>query len=202
MSDSSHGYVPPDPGWRSVLSPQQLVVILIPPLAMANAKASPGGEPPVLTLRRVLAAFAGALLLLLLVVALIMPFQEPGGVTDPVVWVLLAAGMVASITGVALTRARTPTCGSPEELVAQTSSIMFVGVALTESAALLGFVASFITDAWWPYPIGMIAAFGGMAAVAPTAARLRSMDEALQRSGCTTSLRTALYQPPATASEG
>lgn len=68
-------------------------------------------------------------------------------------------------------------------------------IAFAELAALLGFVAAFLAEGVWPYVIGMLVSFVGFGLIAPTASRIRRLDESLSSRGCTESLRAALYTP-------
>jgi hypothetical protein len=129
----------------------------------------------------------------LAVLTFIRPFTSGQGVPSSV-YLLLLAGPVSVAFVPWAKRHLLTSCGS-SELAGHYATSFLLGIAFAELAALLGFVASFLAGAVWPYVIGMLVSFVGFGLVAPTASRIRRLDESLSSRGCTESLRTALYTP-------
>lgn len=174
-----------DPGWVPRPWWRLLTVVFAP---AANA----GGGPPVVRVRTAMIAFVGGLLAILPVVALLFPLTS-GQPVEPAVWALLTVGVTATLAGAPWARRRSLSCESPELLADSYSTTVFIGVAFAESAALLGFIASFIADAYWPYLAGAAASALGFAQIAPTSSRIARRDEQLRSGGCRHSLREAMY---------
>lgn len=178
----------PDPGWGRPLR-RFLPFIIIPVLVV---KRSSSDEQRIVQLRTAFLAFVGALFALLAVLAVLFPFTTDGPV-DPVVYALVAIGP-ATWAAIPWTRNKLlGFCGPPSQLAGAYVTGLFINIAFIESAALFGFVAAFLADALWPYAVGMAVALVGFAAIAPTAQRIRDLDERLSTRGCAHSLRTGLY---------
>lgn len=182
------GVAPEDPGWGTAAR-RFLPFILLP--ALATKKAAPD-EPRIVALRTAFLAFLAALLGFLVVLVVLFPLTSPRPV-DAIVYGLVAVGPL-TLAAIPWGRSRLLRfCGTPSELAGVYASTMFISVAFVESAALFGFVATFLAEALWPYLAGMLFALIGFAAIAPTSDRIRRLDENLSRRGCHRSLRAGLY---------
>jgi F0F1-type ATP synthase membrane subunit c/vacuolar-type H+-ATPase subunit K len=184
----------PDPGWPGGSRVLLGMVPFAGPLLFRRAF-DPSSAPPITMLRGILLTVVSALPLLLAVLVFALP-AELGGTEDPAVWVLLGAGTAAAIGGGLFARRRVPTCGGPTEMAGEFRATFFVGVAMAESAALLGFVASFLVSAIWPFVVGLVPSAIGFTLFAPTRARIAANEQQLRAAGCPHSLADALYQPP------
>jgi MFS family permease len=153
-----------------------------------------GRRAPVSVLRIIFVVVLQALALLLVVLVVLMPVRDPAAVVDPVVYALLALSLAGPLGGL-WTRRRRLECGEPANLAQQYQAVFLVGLALSESAALFGFVASFLADGYWPYLVGVALSGVGFGLIAPTRSDIARRDEQLTFSGCPTSLRQALYNP-------
>lgn len=184
------GLVPNDPGWRPVL--RKILPWVIVPGGIGRLSRTGDGQPPVLAARAVFLSFVIALVMFLVVLMFILPLSS-GEDAPTGVYLLLAAGPI-SVAFVPWARRRLlGSCGTRTELAGHYATSLFLGIAFAELAALLGFVAAFLAEAVWPYVIGMLVSFAGFGLIAPTAARIRRLDENLSSRGCTESLRAALY---------
>lgn len=193
----SSGYTPGnDPGWG--LSGKDMLGLVFPPLLLmrhrvgAGQQIREGRQPPITALRSVFIVFLQALVLFLVVLAFVLPLQDTAAAVDPVVYALLAVALVGPLGGL-WTRRRRLECSDLDDLAQQYSAAFFVGVALSESAALFGFVASFLAGGYWPYLVGLALSAVGFTLIAPTRADVARRDERLTMGGCATSLREALY---------
>lgn len=184
--------MPNDPGWRPVF--RKILPWIIMPWGIGRLSKDGEGQPPVLAARAVFLSFVLALVMFLVVLLLILPLSS-GEDLSPGVYLLLAAGPIAAAFVPWARRRLLGSCGSRTELAGHYATSLFLGIALGELAALLGFVAAFLAGAAWPYVIGMLVSFVAFGLIAPTASRIRRLDEGLSSSGCTTSLRAALYTP-------
>jgi F0F1-type ATP synthase membrane subunit c/vacuolar-type H+-ATPase subunit K len=153
-----------------------------------------GRRAPVSVLRMILLVVLQALVLLLVVLAVLMPVRDPAVAVDPVVYALLGLSLAGPVGGM-WTRRRPLQCAEPANLAGQYQTLFFVGLALSESAALFGFVAAFLADGYWPYLVGVALSGIGFALIAPTRVDIARRDEQLSMSGCPTSLRQALSSP-------
>ena len=151
-----------------------------------------GAGSPVATLRMIFLSFAAGLVLLFLVLAVVLPATPVDGGVPSVAVLLLAVGLVGPV-GAAWARRRPIACGEPGAVASRFQTNLFIGLAVAEVPALLGFAASFLADAYWPYLAGLALAAVGFALIAPTRTRIAQADERLTRNGCRTSLREALY---------
>jgi hypothetical protein len=185
-----------DPGWG--ISWRTLLYALVPQLGMARDRrmAETGTIDGLLALRRVFVSFVIAIVLMGVVVVFLDSGGEPPD--DPqtaVAVVLLALGAGSATIGPRL--ARPLDCTSDATLANGYRTRFFLRIAFSEAAALLGFVAFFLTSAWWPYPLGAAIALAGFARAAPTAAHLAADQDELATRGCGRSLVNALRHPSA-----
>lgn len=185
-----------DPGWG--FSSKDAVGLVFPPLLLlrhgggGGKRLRSGGRPPILVLRLIFVVIVQALVALFVVLVFVLPFNDPVEDLSPVVYAALAVGL-SGPAGAWWARQRTLECGDLDHLARQYATAFFVGVALTESAALFGFVASFLAGGWWPYLVGVALSAIGFALIAPTEAHVARSDRRVMTSGCATSLREALF---------
>lgn len=192
-----------DPGWA--FSGKDAVGLVFPPLLLmrhgggaGGGHVRRGGRPPILLLRAIFLVVVQALALLFVVLALVLPLRDPAQELSPVVYGVLAVALVGPLGG-AWSRKRRLECGDLDHLAQQYAAVFFIGVALSESAALFGFVASFLAGGYWPYLVGVALSLVGFALIAPTKTDVARRAYHLTTTGCATSLREALYT---TAGEG
>lgn len=180
-----------DPGWPRA---REVVRLLLPLGHLTLTRSDGGGRSPVAHLRLIVLSFVVSLVLLVLVTALALP-AEVTGTDDPLPRVLLAVGAAAAIVGGSYARRRQLACGPPAQLAAQYRTSFLIGAAAAQSAGLFGFVAAFTVGSLWPYPVGVVLSAVGFALVAPTQARIATVDRDLQARGCPHALSAGLYAP-------
>lgn len=181
------GAVANDPGWGTAV--RKFLPFILMPVLITKLRSD---EPPVVLLRAAFLAFVAALFGFLAVLLMLFPLTTASP-TDPVVYALVAVGPL-TLAAIPWARGRaTAECAPPSELAQAYTTSVFLSIAFTESAALFGFVATFLAEALWPYLIGMLVSLVGFAAIAPTTARLGKLDAELSRRGCQHSLRTGLF---------
>lgn len=186
----TNGRGPEDPGWGKAIR-RFLPFVLMPVLI---AKKPPEGEPRIVMVRTAFLAFFAALFALLAVLPALFPLVAAAP-ADPVVYALIAIGPF-TLAAVPWARNRLlSSCAPSSELARAYTTSIFLSIAFVESAAMYGFVASFIAEAVWPYLVGMLVSAVGLAAIAPTSGRIRHLDESLSRRGCRHSLKVALFDP-------
>jgi hypothetical protein len=98
-------------------------------------------------------------------------------------------------------RRRPLVTSSLEALVGSYRSLMFIGVAFAESAAMMGFSGASITHKLWVYVVGMALGLFGLRWVAPTAADIERRQQQIATSGSPLSLMEAPAGPPALGRE-
>lgn len=179
-----------DPGWPKG---RKLLALLVPFGHVAAMRGVGGGDQAIGQLRLLLLSLWQALLLLGVVLFFALPVSTDG-TDEPLAWMLLGIGGVSAVAGGSFARRRPLTCDTPDGLANQYRTAFFIGVALVDSAALLGFVASFLVSAVWPYLVALVPTAIGFALFAPTRARLEAVDRELQASGCQHSLRAGLFR--------
>lgn len=183
------GAIANDPGWGTAV--RRFLPFVLMPALVTKLRSD---QPPVVLLRAAFLAFVTALFGFLVVLLFLFPLTAAGP-TDPIVYALVAVGPL-TLAAIPWARGRvTGACAPPSELAQAYSTSVFLSIAFAESAALLGFVASFLADALWPYVTGMLVSLVGFAAIAPTAGRLEKLDAELSRRGCQHSLRAGLFTP-------
>lgn len=146
-----------------------------------------GRQAPISPTRLIVLSFAIVVLLLGFVLSFaVAPGSDDGG--DPVAWLLVGVGALAALVGIVLGRRplAEPTLGA---VIIR----LFRGLALTESAALLGFVGAFIGGGLTTYFVAAPITLLGLALIAPTDGRLRADDLDLQRRGIHESVRAQAY---------
>ena len=83
-----------------------------------------------------------------------------------------------------------------EQLRASYMQLFFVGYALAQAPALIGFVATFETRRLWVYFLGVALALPGMFLIAPTSGNIAKRQRKLREGGSSLSLLEALSTPP------
>ncbi len=171
-----------DPGWPIDW------LTLVPGVFLIRSRRA--GVDGLVALRQLFAAFSVGVAATSVVVVVLA--QGPGP-TQPQ-WtfgVLLLVIGAASVT--ACTRAGPSLdCGDDASLVESFRARFLIGLAFAESAALLGFVAFFLTGQEWMYFAGAAMTAVGFWRLAPTAAHLDQAQAVLRAAGCTRSLVAAL----------
>ena len=81
---------------------------------------------------------------------------------------------------------------SAKTLAASYQTRFFVRVACSEAAALFAFVAFFVANVRWVYPIGALISYAGFFRAAPTRGHLSEDQAELRRRGSSLSLVAAL----------
>lgn len=183
----------PDPGWPRRPSVRALAAALIPGL-LTTVSQDPS-RPTITTLRQIFLGFVGALVV---IGALLLVLVEVPGDLDegPMLWLLLLVGTVTAVAGSDAARRRPIVCTEPARLARQVTAMTFLALATANTAALTGFVAAFLADAFWPYLIGLVPTAFGLARTAPTRARVHELDRRLDLVGCDRSASEVLYALP------
>lgn len=186
-----------DPGWG--ISWRTFLFALIPGGGIAHQRraAEPGPDVDgLILLRQVFVSFVIALVLIgVVVVFLDRSGEAPADPPTTLAVALLAVGAVVSRLGPRLERSLD--CTSNGTLAATYRMRFFLRLAFSEVAALLGFVAFFLTYAAWAYPVGAAITAVGFMHAAPTAANLSAEQQQLTAQGCGRSLVSALRHPSA-----
>jgi hypothetical protein len=178
-----------DPGWR--LSPWQLVVLLVPVAGMAYRRRliAREGADGLLVIRLLFLSFASSLVVFGFLVILV---GDLDGTVSPNTY---AAGLVPAgiLTLLAPELLRRPLdCTSETSLASTYRTTFFLRIAFAESAALFGFVGTFVTGARWMYFVGAAFTAVGMARAAPTRGSFERMQAELGSAGCHRSLIAAI----------
>ncbi|MDP9022092.1 MAG: hypothetical protein M3N57_05205, partial [Actinomycetota bacterium] len=156
------GVAAEDPGWRQAV--RRLLPFFLMPVLVT--KKSSSDEPRIVVLRTVFLAFVVGLFGFLIVVSVLFPLTSAGRV-EAVVYALVGVGPL-TLTAIPWARRRLlDFCGTPSELAGTYTNSVFLSIAFVESAALSGFVATFLAEAVWPYLVGMLVALVGFSALAP-----------------------------------
>jgi uncharacterized membrane protein YfcA len=174
---------PQDPGWRTLTT---------------------RGSPPLARLRLSFTIFVLALLGYLVFLSFATDFEDPWRAElerDWTLWILVA-GVAASLVGVGWARGRPPSATTLQALSGSYATRFFVGIALAESAALLGFILVFVANRLWPYLVGLVVSLAGFAMMAPTGRNIERDEEHLRAAGAPVSLWDALTQPPHRSARG
>lgn len=174
MNVADQGTVGTDPGWGPAWR-------AFPPFG-GNAASSRSG---LTALRTLTIAFVIALSGMGVVAA--VTASEPEG-DNPGLAALVAAVGIASVAVSEWLGRRPLRCGSVGDLVGSYRSRFLQRTAISEAAALTGFVAVFLGGPWTVYLIGYAFALAGFWRMAPTASNLQREQERLASGGCGLSL--------------
>ena len=120
---------------------------------------------------------------------------------DWALWILSAV-TGASLLGAGWARGRALSGTTAEALYRSYYTRFLLGIALAESAALLGVVIAFATNRLWPYLVCLAASLAGFAMMAPTARNIHRDEERLQAVGSPVSVWDALTLPPDRSASG
>jgi len=145
------------------------------------------------SLRTIWLALVLSLFLFLLTLSFVVNDRR---VHRPMKWWLVGVALAgcSSLLLTAEIKRRPLRSESPEALAKSYLSHFFIGFAQSEIAALLGFVAVFITGRLWPYLEGLSFTLAGMILVAPTAGNLDRYQSKLRAQGSSLSLVEALKE--------
>ena len=177
-----------DPGWK--LSPLPFVPIIGPRLH-ARRLARSGANGIVLT-RQLFTSFVAAVLLFAVVLLSgAVPDREESANVTP--WVLgVGAVGVAALVATRHIARRSLDCSTATTLAASYRTRFFLGIAVSESVAMLGFVGAFVAPGSVVYLVGGAISLVGFSFMAPTRRHLEREDEELRGRGCAISLYDAL----------
>jgi hypothetical protein len=196
---------PVDPGWSEVLATVSDVMMLpwlqVPPIGRRRERRM----ATLLTqLRTVYLAFLFSLFLFAFVLSFIAPWD--GGDER---WIpLFIAGFGVYGLAIASWFGRRPYIyakrGMPPvapadlaQLAAVYRTRMFLGIALVQAVALMGFVGVFIGGSLWLYCLGLALSLFGHWRVAPSRRNIERDQERLREQGISLDLTTALMTQPA-----
>jgi F0F1-type ATP synthase membrane subunit c/vacuolar-type H+-ATPase subunit K len=178
-----------DPGWGS---PGRILLgAVLPALAIRRA----GGDGLVM-LRSVFLSFAFALVAVGVVAVLITSGEGGDGDLSGTTAALGVGAIGLAAVTASQVVARRLDCTSEQALGESYRTRFFLRMALSESAALLGFVAVVVTDEPLPYGVGLAFAAVGFALAAPTNGRLQADQEVLHTNGCAHDLVSAIRSTP------
>jgi hypothetical protein len=113
------------------------------------------------------------------------------GRTNSFFWVVVGVG-VTSLAYVQSIRARSLNTSSPKALSVSYRAQTFIGIGVSEAAALAGFVGSFVMGTWWIYLLGAIFATIGLVLIGPTKREIARRQEWIASQGSSLSLGQAL----------
>lgn len=184
-----------DPGWA--VSWRTLLWLFIPGLGIhrQRQRANDDDVDGLLMLRQLFLSFCLAIVAFGIVLAVLYPGSTtPNDPPTAVAVALLVAGALSTVAGQKLERPLS--CEDDAKLAESYRKRFFLRLAFSEVPALLGFVAFFLTYAWWPYPIGAAITAMGFRRAAPTSTRLARDQEELTSQGCQRSLIAALRHMP------
>ncbi len=108
---------------------------------------------------------------------------------------LIIGDAALAAAGVSQVRRRPFDTRSETDLAAQYRGLLFIGIGLVESIALVGFVGVFVTGHLWTYLLGMALSLAGFAAIAPTRRDIERRQARLDEAGTALSLGRALTEP-------
>jgi predicted permease len=107
-----------------------------------------------------------------------------------------------SIGGVLWARSRRLDTSNPAALAGTYPATLFVGIAMAQSAGLIGFALSLVAETIVPYLVGLGFAIIGLALTGPTRANLSRRQQQIRNEGSSLSLVDALMAAPPTSWRG
>jgi hypothetical protein len=134
-----------------------------------------------------------SLFLLLVPVSFVAPWD--GGDERWVPWAVVVIGIV-SLAFVAWNRRRPLPTTSLEALARSYRALFFIGVGVTGSAALWGFVGVFEGGSLWIYLVGLAFGLVGLSMIAPTRSDIERRQREITAAGSPLSLLDALISVP------
>ena len=176
-----------DPGWRRALA-----AAVIPSFVLRRRRDSADG----LTLvRTMFVTFCNAIILISVVVVILDGTGDELG-RMAALPVLIGVALVGLLGQLAFSLVRRPLDCTDSASLARSylSRRVFAGLALSEPAAIVGFLGFMLTTEAWIYPVGAALTAVGFARTAPTRAQLRAEQAQLAAAGCSQSLVAALMQ--------
>jgi hypothetical protein len=184
-----------DPGWRDAIRGSWWFLIPGGVQLRVKRQQRDGGDGLLLT-RSVFLAFVTAILAFAIVLTILdPPSQDP----DASPWVaagLVVVGLIA-IFQVTPRVTRPLDCASDSALASTYRTRFFLRIAISESIALIGFVATFVVGPAWIYYVGGAVTLLGFGVYAPSVANLAGDQRELAARGCERSLVAALRRPAA-----
>ena len=147
-------------------------------------------------LRVIFLAMAGSHLVLLTVLPSVLPEgEEP--VSPLFLWLVLFSGLY-SVGGAVWAKSRRLDTTSPESLAGSYRADFFLGIAMAQSAGLIGYALSFVVEASWPYLVGLVFTLIGLILTAPTRGSLNRRQQQITAQGSALSLVESLRGAPPT----
>jgi hypothetical protein len=178
-----------DPGWTFRWS--SILLVLVPQLAIRRL--ARGNTDPLVALRSLFLSFCAAIFAIS-IVALVLGDITKGSVPSGVAIVLVVvAGCISLLAQRYFSRPLD--CTSLGSLAASYRTRFFVRLALSDAAALVGFMFDIAVGPWWVYFIGAGFAVVGLWRLAPTRGHLAQDQASLSSTGCRWSLTEALRTP-------
>jgi hypothetical protein len=161
------------------------------PLPPAEASNYPDWTGGLNSLQVSFASVFLALFLFLLMLTFIAPWSD--GEADPI-WIPLLIGSygAVSLALVRWTMKRPLDVRSARRVAGSYVSRLWLGIALAQSAALIGFVSVFITGDLWLYVEGLVFGVPGMVLIAPTRRNIERRQRRIEAEGSSISLLETL----------
>lgn len=175
-----------DPGWKPALIP--LMRRMLMPWTRARFdRPQPGGDGLII-FRVIWLSLVVALYLFLIPLGFIVPWSGDAG------WRALVVTFIGVFSVVLVARIRTWKIDATDETSLRTSytRIFYVGFAVAEGAAMIAFIAVFLTNTLWVYLIGVAFATVGMVLISPSKSNLAYHQRRLRERGSALSLVEAL----------
>jgi hypothetical protein len=180
-----------DPGWRHIV--RSLAFMWIPIIGLLLIRRRRGSADGITWLRFIYLGIVMAVWLMAFVLLFVVP-SDRWFKTDQAMWfppIVVAAGLL-SLGYVQRIRSRALDTGNPTALAASYRSNSFIGLAVSEAAALIAFVASFFMGAWWIFLVGASFATIGFILIGPSRREIARRQEQIAAQGSSLSLGRAL----------
>ena len=187
-----------DPGWRPIL--RSVALMAIPFVGVFLSRRRRRITDGLTALRSIYVGTVMAVWLLGLVLLFIVPRRHWFALSrsNSFFWVVLGVG-VTSLVYVRAIRSRSLKTSSPAALSASYRGNFFIGLGVSEAAALAGFVGSFIIGTWWIYLMGASFATIGFVTIGPSRREIARRQEQIASQGSSLSLGKALMGPTSTS---
>jgi hypothetical protein len=186
-----------DPGWESIVKRISLGLIpVIGPLLILRRRQQADG---LTAIRFIYAGIVLALWLVPIVLLFIVPTDRWFATDRPGWLVAVVAAGVISLAFVQWTRSRPLDATSPGRLAATYRGTFFIGIGVAEASALVGFVATVVSDSLWPYFIGLAFSTSGLLLVGPSKREITRRQEQVQAQGSPLSLGRVLMDIPSSS---
>lgn len=145
-------------------------------------------------LRTLWGMVALALVLLAVVIGFALPWVPEGGSEVDLGAAVLGAVVLAAIGigGAQVLRGRELPCEEGPALAMAYRTRFFLGIAVSELPALLGFMAAFVVGEGWLYLVGLGVSLVALSRIAPTPGDVQRVEAKLRAGGCQHSLSEAL----------